>query len=156
MKHGLCLGLAVISFGAAVGLMTNQPVTGRAVATVRPTPTAVRGSWFQEQDLKYRVKITKSTFVFGGGYYAGKKWHPIDQQSYQVSRKVKQGTCTWSKQTNANGYYTVKIKNGKFLVKAKSGILTVKEYRNGKDVNGYPLYFHHIKNAAAVLSGDTK
>lgn len=152
MKIGLFVGLAVVSLGLSAGVSNAQPQPIRAVATVKTTPKAIRGSWFQYQDLQYRVKVTKSAFIFGGGYYAHQKWHPVDQHTYRISRNVKAGTCTWGKRADAQGYQTIKVKNGKFLVKVKAGILTVKQYRHGEDVNGYPLYFHQVKHPATVFS----
>lgn len=152
MKVGLFVGVAVASLGIAVGVSNVQPQSIHAVATVQSTPKAYRGSWFQYQDLQYRVKVTKSAFIFGGGYYAKQKWHPVDQQTYRISRTVKAGTCTWNQRANAQGYQTIKIKHGKFLVKLQQGILTVKQYRQGKDVNGYSLYFHQVKHPATVFS----
>jgi len=152
MKVGLGLGLAAISLSVSVGAITMQPQPIKVVATANSTPKAYRGSWFQYENLQYRVKVTKSAFIFGGGYYAKQKWHPVDQKTYKISRTVKAGTCTWSKKTDTNGYQRIKVKNGKFLVKVKQGTLTVKQYRHGKDVNGYPLYFHHVTHAATVFS----
>ena len=152
MKLGLFLGLATVSLGVAVGVGNVQPQPIHAVATVKTTPKAYRGSWFQYQDLQYRVKITKTAFIFGGGYYAKQKWYPVNQKTYQISRTVKAGTCTWSQKKTKDGYQTIKVKQGKFLIKVTNGTLALKQYRHGKDVNGYPLYFHQVKHAAVVFS----
>lgn len=152
MKVELFLGLAVAALGVSVGVANVRPQTVEAIATVETTPKAYRGSWFQYQDLQYRVKITKTAFIFGGGYYAKQKWHPVDQQTYKIGRTVKAGTATWQRKKTAQGYQTLTVKQGKFLIKVKNGTLTLKEYRHGKDVTGYPLYFHRVKNAAVVFS----
>lgn len=131
--------------------VSSTEATAHSQTTV--IPQAYRGSWFQPEFLQYRVKMTATTFTFGGGYYEHEHWQPHNQVTYRLSFHVTAGTFTWGKR-NARGYHSVKVQGGIFYVKENRGTLFVKQIRQGHDINGYDLTFNQIPHAAQVLSGD--
>ncbi|AJA80821.1 hypothetical protein ADT67_10390 [Levilactobacillus brevis] len=131
--------------------VSSTEATAQSQTTV--IPQAYRGSWFQPEFLQYRVKMTATTFTFGGGYYEHEHWQPHNQVTYRLSFHVTAGTFTWGKR-NARGYHSVKVQGGIFYVKENRGTLFVKQIRQGHDINGYDLTFNQIPHAAQVLSGD--
>ncbi|WP_233994467.1 hypothetical protein [Levilactobacillus brevis] len=131
--------------------VSSTEATAQSQTTV--IPQAYRGSWFQPEFLQYRVKMTATTFTFGGGYYEHEHWQPHNQVTYRLSSHVTAGTFTWGKR-NAQGYHSVKVQGGIFYVKENRGTLFVKQIRQGHDINGYDLTFNQIPHAAQVLSGD--
>lgn len=153
MRRLIKLGLGSLLLLELIWVPTSS-TEATAQSQVSEIPNVYRGCWFQPEILKYRVKMTATTFTFGGGYYEQKHWQPIKQQTYRLSDQVTAGTFTWSRSTNTQGYHTIKVRGGAYHVKVSQGTLFVKQIRQGHDINGYELTFNQISHAAQVLSGD--
>lgn len=103
----LSLGLLLI-----VGLIwvsaLSIGVTAQSQTTV--IPNVYHGSWFQPEALQYRVKMTATTFTFGGGYYEHEHWQPHNQVTYRLSSP-----------RNSRNFYLGKTKRARISQRQSAG-----------------------------------